>query len=356
MSQRRLPRRLAPKEEQTSVDTSRRSGQPPPRGLLALLTAAAFLIFAQAYMIAPILPRLAQVFHTHAGVVGLAVPAYLVPYGVMTLVWGPLSDRVGRSPVIVGSLVAFVVLTAATGFTTGVASFIAMRLATALGASGVVPISLALIGDAFPYERRGRALGWLFGGMAGGIAIGAAGGALAEPVVGWAGLFFAVAAGATVLLALALGTGVLAVSARPVGAPPLRAVVAGYAALLGVSRGRRTYAYVLINALVQSGVYTWLGVYLHRRFGLGPGGIGLALLGYGIPGFLLGPVIGRLADRYGRARIIPAGVGLSAICVLALATSPPWSRYRPSVTNRRPRAQHRTRGLDRPHQANHPAP
>lgn len=297
---------------------------PAPKGLLALLTAAAFLIFAQAYMIAPILVRLGQAFHASSGVVGLAVPAYLVPYGVMTLLWGPLSDRVGRRSVILASLAAFVALSALSALSTSAAMFIAMRLVTALGASGVVPISLALIGDAFPYKQRGRALGWLFGGMAGGIAAGAAGGALAEPLVGWPGLFLAVAAGGLVLLALTIGTGVLRASPRPNWRTPrLRAVIAGYASLLGVARGRRTYVYVLINALVQSGVYTWLGVYLHRRFGFGPAGIGLTLLGYGIPGFLLGPVIGRLADRFGRARIIPAGVALSALCVLLLATSLP---------------------------------
>jgi len=139
--------------------------------LLALLTAAAFLIFAQAFMIAPILPRLAQEFGASSGVVGLAVPAYLVPYGAMTLLWGPLSDRVGRRPVILGSLAAFVVLTAATALVDGVGGFITMRVATAIGASGVVPIALVLIGDLFPYQRRGHALGWLFGGMAGGIAV-----------------------------------------------------------------------------------------------------------------------------------------------------------------------------------------
>ncbi|MFE9566530.1 MFS transporter [Streptomyces sp. NPDC006487] len=55
----------------------------------------------------------------------------------------------------------------------------------------------------------------------------------------------------------------------------------------------------------------------------GPGRIGLALLGYGVPGLLLGPVIGRLADRNGRARIIPAGVALASVCVLLLATDLP---------------------------------
>ena len=92
----------AGRTDQSGANGSDQSVEPrAPRGLLTLLTAAAFLIFAQAFMIAPILPRLAQVFHTGTGVVGLAVPAYLVPYGVMTLVWGPLSDRVGRRPVII---------------------------------------------------------------------------------------------------------------------------------------------------------------------------------------------------------------------------------------------------------------
>lgn len=152
-----------------------------PRGLLALLTAAAFVIFARAFMIAPILPRLAGLFHTTPGVAGFAVPAYLIPYGAMTLVWGPVSDRVGRRPVILGSLAAFTVLTAVTAFATAAGAFIALRLVTAIGASGVVPIALALVGHLVPFAQRGRALGWLFGGMAGGIAVGSSAGALAEP-------------------------------------------------------------------------------------------------------------------------------------------------------------------------------
>jgi predicted MFS family arabinose efflux permease len=99
--------------------------------------------------------------------------------------------------------------------------------------------------------------------------------------------------------------------------------VQGYAALLSLTRAQRTYAYVLVNAVVQSGVYTWLGVYLHQRFGLGEVGIGLALMGYGVPGLLFGPVIGRLADRHGRARIIPAGVALTGACALLLAVPLP---------------------------------
>ncbi|WP_234027736.1 MFS transporter [Pseudonocardia dioxanivorans] len=293
----------------------------PPRGLLAVLAAAAFWIFVQIFMIAPILPRLAEAFATSPGYVGLAVPAYLVPYGAMTLLWGPLSDRVGRRPVILGSLTAFIALTAATALVDTAGAFIGLRVATAIGASGVVPIALTLIGDLFPYQRRGRALGWLFGGMAGGIAVGSAGGALGEPLLGWPGLFFTAAAGGVLLLVAALA--VLPATPRPATVPPARAVASGYAALLGTVRSRRTYGYVLINAVLQSGVYTWLGVYLAQRFGLSELGIGLTLLGYGIPGFLLGPLIGRVADRYGRAHLIPAGVAVGGACALALAAPLP---------------------------------
>ncbi|MET8326191.1 MFS transporter [Streptomyces sp. NPDC005181] len=302
------------------------SGGGLPRGVLALLTCAAFVIFAQAFMIAPVLPRLAAAFGSTPGMVGLAVPAYLIPYGVMTLVWGPASDRLGRRPVILASLAAFTALTAATALAPTAGAFIALRLATAIGASGVVPIALALVGDLVPFAQRGRVLGWLFGAMAGGIAVGSSAGALAEPAVGWQGLFLAAAAaGLLLLLAAVRALRTLPAPATAAGTarPPVRRVAAGYLALLRLPRGRRTYGYVALNAVLHSGVYTWLGLYLERRFDLGSVGIGLALLGYGIPGFLLGPAIGHLADRYGRARIIPAGVALGATCALLLAAPLP---------------------------------
>jgi predicted MFS family arabinose efflux permease len=297
------------------------SGGRARNAFLALVTAAAFLTFAQAFMVAPILPQLAGAFRTDIGTAGLAVPAYLVPYGVMTLFWGPLSDRIGRRPIIAGSMVVFAALTAATALSPSAGVFIGMRVATGIAASGVVPISLALIGDVFAFAERGRALGWLFGGMAGGIAVGSTAGALAEPFLGWGGLFLA--SGAGILAMAGLAVLLLPAPRRASAVLPWAAVASGYWRLLATRRGARTYGYVLLNAVLHSGIYTWLGVFLAHRFGLGPIGVGLALLGYGIPGFLFGPLIGRLADRFGRARIIPAGMLVAAGCALVLAVGAP---------------------------------
>ena len=302
-----------------AADTAANARPGAPRTLLPAICATAFVVFAQTFMVAPLIPRLSTVFTSPITWVALAIPAYIVPQGLMTLVAGPLSDRIGRRKVIYASLLLFVVITAATATADRINVFIAWRIAAGVAAAGVVPICLSLIGDVIPFERRGRAVGWMFGSIAGGTATGAAVGALLEPVIGWHGLFLAVAALSAAVIVFARVTAAFPRRPRPTTPPSWRIVARGYASLLSQARARRTYGYVLLNAVLQSGVFTWLGVYLHQRFGLGETGIGLALLGYGIPGLLFGPIIGKLADRYGRAWIIPGGVALTGLCALLLA-------------------------------------
>ncbi|MBU6477861.1 MAG: MFS transporter, partial [Xanthomonadaceae bacterium] len=144
-------------------------------------------------------------------------------------------------------------------------------------------------------------------------------------------LFLVVAGLCATVVAGAIGTAAFPRGTRPDAAPPWSAVTRGYVNLLAQARARRTYTYVLLNAILQSGVFTWLGVYLHGRFGLDETHIGLVLLGYGVPGLLFGPVIGKLADRYGRARIIPAGVALTGACALALMPTLPLAAVQAAI-------------------------
>ena len=286
--------------------------------LLKVLSAATFLIFFQAYMVAPLIPRLSIAFGISAQQIGFIVPAYLIPYGVSTLVYGVLSDRIGRRTIIFASLAAFIILTGLTATANSAGQLMLWRLLTGIGASGVVPLALASMGTLFPYEQRGRPLGWLFGAMAGGAAFGATVGIMLESVIGWRLLFLGVAIAATVVLVFLLPYRSLLGGPIPEPHASLREVFAGYCSLLWDRRGFRTYAYVFWNAIFHSGVYTWLGVYFSQHYGLSELGIGLALLGYGIPGFLLGPVVGRTADRWGRRWLIPAGVAIAALAATVL--------------------------------------
>jgi len=151
--------------------------------LLKLMAGATFIIFFQAYMVAPIIPALSIVFGTSAETVGLIVPAYLIPYGVATLAYGLLADRLGIQRVMFISLAAFVVLTVLSATAQSIEQLALWRIATGIGASGVVPLALALVGRLYPYEQRGRPLGWLFGAMAGGMAFGSPLGAMLVPFI-----------------------------------------------------------------------------------------------------------------------------------------------------------------------------
>lgn len=300
----------------------------PPRRqrMLWLLSAAVFLIFFQGFMVAPLIPRLALLFGVSVQSIGVIVPAYLLAYGVATLVYGPLSDRRGRLPVILTALLIFVVLTGLTALVHSSSQMVWIRLITGFGAGGVTPLAVSLIGDLFPYRERGQALGLLFGALAGGMAFGSTVGALLEPWIGWRCLFLIVAIFSAMVAGLLLPYRNMAgANAAAAESSNFFQLLRSMGELLHSRRGRRIYGYVVLNGLFHSGVYTWLGYYFVERYHLGEVGIGLALLGYGVPGFLFGPLIGRMSDRWGRSWMIPGGLAIAGFsCLAFVAHLPVW--------------------------------
>ena len=292
--------------------------------LLRILSAAAFLVFFQTYLVAPLIPALAVEFHTSTNLLGMLVPAYMLPYGISTLFYGPLSDRVGRKPVILTLLVMMVVTTVGVTTARSAHQMLAWRLLGGIATGGIVPIALALLGDLFPYAERGRPIGWMFGAMAGGMAFGSSVGAFLNPIIGWRREFLITAFLSGITLAFAIRLRHSFESKLPQHFLSASEVISGYINLFSDPRAARGYIYVLLNGIFHSGVFSWLGLYFSQRYHLGDEGIGLALIGYGIPGMLLGPVIGRVADRYGRKRIIPVGIFVAAVSAVALIPRSPF--------------------------------
>ena len=300
-----------------------RAGPPATgQGLqLALLAMAVFLVFFQSQTVAPLIPVLAAEFAVPATVAGLLVPAYAYPYGVMALVYGPLSDRLGRRRVVAICLgaVALGAVGAALAPTLGL--LLALRVAAGLSAGGVMPVSLAYVADVYPYRQRGRAIGTVFAGLALGQALGFSLGPVLEPWVGWRAIFGALAAVAGVVLALFLRSPVPPAPSRPTTAGP-PAARGGYWAVLAQPRASRVYAFSLLGSLCSTGSSAWFGVYVHERYGLDTLAIGLAYLGYGVAG-AISPFTGMLADRVGRALLIPGGLATLALGALLLALQGP---------------------------------
>ena len=118
-------------------------------------------------MVAPLIPRLAEVFGVPAQEIALIVPAYMLSYALSALFYGLLSDRFGRWSVIQVSLILFIVFTALTATAQSAFQMMVWRVLTGIGASGVIPLTFALIGDLFPFNQRGAKLGLVFAPMEG---------------------------------------------------------------------------------------------------------------------------------------------------------------------------------------------
>jgi len=97
-----------------------------------------------------------------------------------------------------------------------------------------------------------------------------------------------------------------------------------YRCILQASRGNRALTFIFANGLFHGGIFAWLGVLFAERYKLTGAGIGLVMIGYGIPDLLLGKLIGGWADRFGRRYIVPTGFFWAAACaaLLSLPTTP----------------------------------
>lgn len=270
-------------------------------------------------MVAPVLPTLSMLFHTSIRQVSFIEPAYLLGYGFATLIYAPLSDKYGRFPIILFSLASFIILTGCTVFCHSVTQMILLRLFTGIGAGGVAPTTIGWIGDNFPYEKRGHALGVFFGCMAGGMAFGSSAGAILTAQVGWQMMFWTVAIGGICILItlIAYSKNFKRRSIRH--ADGFSGMYKSIKEIFCMPRGRRTYLFVLFNGIFHSGVFSWTGYFFYKNHHLNEREVGFALLGYGIPGLLLGSLFGKLADKFGRNKIIPLGIFVGALSAILLS-------------------------------------
>lgn len=286
--------------------------------ILRILAAASFLVLFQAYLVVPLIPTLAIDLNASSSVLGLLVPAYTIPYGLSTLFYGPLSDRLGRKPVLLTLLVLMTATTFLLAFSQSATMFLGIRIVMGLTTGGIIPITIALLGDLYPYEQRGKPIGLLYGVMAGGMTFGSTLGAYLNPLIGWRIEFLATGGLCVIILVLATRYHKYFYTKKPTDVLSIKNVIAISHKLLSSTEGSKLYSYILLNGMFHSGIFSWLAFYFSTRYHLGDQGIGIALLGYGVPGMLLGLSIGKAADTYGRNKLIPIGLLIGAISVTIL--------------------------------------
>lgn len=145
---------------------------------LVLASLGVFMTALDTLVVATSLPALRQSLHANIGDLEWTVNAYNLAFAVALLTGAALGDRYGRKRVYWIGLAGFTAASAAAALSPSVGALVAARGCQGAAAAAIMPMTLTLISEAFPAEKRGAAIG-LWGGITGlAVALG--------PVVGGA--------------------------------------------------------------------------------------------------------------------------------------------------------------------------
>ena len=288
--------------------------------LLALLTALGPLAVD---MYLPSFPDIGRLLAASPATVQLTLSLYMVAYAIGQVVYGPLSDRYGRLPVMRFALAVYCLASLACALAPNIEMLLTARAVQALGSSGAIVLARAIVRDLYSGARAGRELSLMGAIMALAPVFAPMIGGVLQSVFGWRSHFI-----------LQIAFGLIAAffvwrklpETLKVPAPgpfSLRAIFAGYAE---ITRNRAVLAYIGMLAVSFAGVFAWISgssFVLQEIYGLSALAFGLAFAAAS-GGYLAGTALAtRIVTRIGLDSTIGIGAVALAIGGLGAAVAVP---------------------------------
>lgn len=291
-----------------------------PRGEARVFRVVVALIFLDNVLftlVVPALPRFADRYGLSDSMAAAIFLAFPLAQLVTSPFAGRAADRLGRRPVMVGSVVLMLVATVAFAAADGVATLTIARALQGVAGCLIWTAGLAALSDTVPQERLGyrMALAETLGGGAGLLGPVVGGPMIDAFGTGWT--FLAAAALPLVLLPLVAA---LPETRRPgTVTPPLLPAVRALVRQPGARGGAIGLA---VLAAVLALLEPLVPLHLDDRFGLSSTGVGLVFAAWFLAFFLVSPLAGRWSDRHGRRWPLLVG-GLAGAALLPLVPLAP---------------------------------
>src|SRR5262245_47477911 len=161
-----------------------------PAWTLAIASVGSFMTSVDMMVVTTALPALRRDLGASVGDLEWTMNAYNLAFACLLLTAAGLGDRLGRRRAFSIGLASFGIASALAALAPGIHALIAARVVQGAGAALIAPLTLTIISEAYPAERRGKALGIWSGvtGM-GGILGPVIGGAIVQGI-GWQWIFW----------------------------------------------------------------------------------------------------------------------------------------------------------------------
>lgn len=273
----------------------------------------------------PSLPGIARDLLTDAAAVQLTLSVFLLGFAGGQIVYGPLSDRYGRRPVLLGGVTLYLFGSLACALAATIEWLIAARFLQAIGACSGVVLARAVVRDIYAPERAASVLAYIGSAMAIAPLIGPIVGGQLEVQLGWRANFALLTIyGVAISLGVLLGLEETNLRRDPSALSPRR-IIANFHQMLS---SRRYVACVSAATFCYCGMFSFISAssfVLIDVVGLAPDAYGFAFAAVVI-GYMVGALsAGRLVHRLGMERVMLAGgvlTGLSgpAMAAFAIAT------------------------------------
>jgi len=279
------------------------------KSIIILLGIAGFIVIADNWVIAPILPAISESLNLDISRVGLLITAYMIPYGIFQIIFGPLADRFGKKQVITFSVLAFTVSTGICALGSSLMNLVIFRGLTGIFAASIIPVSLALIGDVFPFEERQQAIGTFMGISFLGQGLSMAIGGTIAFFLNWRGVFITYALLSLIPASLLIRNYKLLPSMKNKSGN----IVKPYIKLITKSNSLYTYIIVIFDGMFIVGSFSFIGAYISKIHNYNYLIIGIIMTGFGLMSVIGGRLSGKVTNKIGAGRVLKIGLILAAL-------------------------------------------
>ncbi|MDC7219469.1 MAG: MFS transporter [Spirochaetales bacterium] len=281
---------------------------------LWILGLMAFLANGDNYATISLLGDIAVDLGINISSAGLSVTAYMMAYGIFTLLFGPLSDRFGKANVINVAAMGTALFSMICALAFNLSSLVFLRAMNGLFGAGILPVTIALTGELYPKEERQKALGTIMGmAFLGAATASAFGGALAF-FGSWRFVYFIYGAGEMVLALL-----MLKVLTRDKAVTDKIDFFTSYKSALANHRFMRLVSLLFLVGFSILGSFTYGGVLITSTADLNIMQVGLILSLFGAGTVIGGRTAPRIRIKLKNGFLIMAGL-LGALSLASLAT------------------------------------